>query len=164
MQQSTKQYSTAHRECLGHQEYFLIELFLVFCKLIWSVPRPLGDSRKIKKNQKNKNWTSVSEIGTMWFLVWVEGGPWEKCEENKKYVKSNFKDSLLSSLLVILVKKVHFWTKKDIFLPKNGQKWIFCSKIAKSEESRLSFKFDFTDFLFSSNFSQGPPSTRTSSS
>ena len=44
----------AHRKCLGHQEYFLIELFLVFCKLIWSVPRPLGDSRKIKKNKKIK--------------------------------------------------------------------------------------------------------------
>ena len=45
---------TAHRECLGHQEYFLIELFLVFCKLIWNDERALRDSRKIKKHKKLK--------------------------------------------------------------------------------------------------------------
>ena len=97
----------------------------------------------------------------LWFLVRVEEGPWEKFEENKKSVKSNFRDSLLSSLLVILEQKIHFWPflgKKMSFLV---QKCTFLTKITKSEESRLSLKFDFTYFLFSSHFSQGPPSTHT---
>ena len=116
---------------------------------------------KRKKPKKIKKLTSIFEIVTMWFLVRVERGPWEKYEESKKYVKSKFNNRLLSSLLAVLAQKIRFWPflgRKMSFLV---QKCTFLTKTAKSEESRLSLKFDFTTFLFSSYFSQGPLSTCT---